>query len=141
MEMAEPTGGDLRALLLRRQAADLEQASRMIIESGRIDEVIDVARQYAGGASAAIPTSRLPHLCRGSRLPMWTGHSKSSLPLESIGRCVRDPQAAPLRVPIPAVGGRFVPASDSSPTAYDGTNIWGNMTYASRDPRRREYSH
>src|SRR5271155_4671938 len=33
LELAQPSGGDLRALLLRRQAADLEQASRMIVDS------------------------------------------------------------------------------------------------------------
>jgi len=67
LEMAGPTGGDLRALLLRRQAADLEQASRMIIQSGRIDEVIDVARQFAAQASAAI--SHLPTATSLSRFP------------------------------------------------------------------------
>ncbi len=67
LEMAEPTGGDLRALLLRRQAADLEQASRMIIQSGRIDEVIGVARQFAAQASAAI--SHLPTATSLSRFP------------------------------------------------------------------------
>jgi geranylgeranyl pyrophosphate synthase len=54
LELAERRGGDLRALLLRRQPADLEQASRMIIDSGRIDEVIEVARRYAEEAAAAI---------------------------------------------------------------------------------------
>jgi heptaprenyl diphosphate synthase len=54
LELAQPNGGDLRALLLRRRAADLEQASRMIINSGRIDEVIDLARRYAAEASLAI---------------------------------------------------------------------------------------
>src|ERR1700722_7691601 len=54
LELAQPSGGDLRALLLRRQAADLEQASRMVVSSGRIDEVIEVARQYATEAAAAI---------------------------------------------------------------------------------------
>ncbi len=54
LELAERHGGDLRALLLRRQHHDLEQASRMIIDSGRIDEVIEFARQYAGAAAVAI---------------------------------------------------------------------------------------
>jgi heptaprenyl diphosphate synthase len=54
LELAEHHGGDLRARLLRRQLPDLEQASRMIIDSGRTDEVIEVARQYAGDAAAAI---------------------------------------------------------------------------------------
>jgi heptaprenyl diphosphate synthase len=67
LEMAEPTAGDLRALLLRRKGADLEQASRMIIESGKIDEVIDIARQYADEAAAAI--SHLPTAASLSRFP------------------------------------------------------------------------
>jgi heptaprenyl diphosphate synthase len=54
LELARPSGADLRVLLLRRQAADLEQASRMIINSGRIDEVIDVAREYAAKAATAL---------------------------------------------------------------------------------------
>jgi geranylgeranyl pyrophosphate synthase len=54
LELNQPSGGDLRALLLRRQAADLEEASRMIIDSARIDDVIEVARQYAEQAAAAI---------------------------------------------------------------------------------------
>jgi heptaprenyl diphosphate synthase len=54
LELASPNGGDLRVLLLRRRAADLEQASRMIVNSGRIDEVIDIARRYAAEASATI---------------------------------------------------------------------------------------
>jgi heptaprenyl diphosphate synthase len=54
LELAQPSGGDLRALLLRRQDADLEQASRMVVDSGRIDDVIEVARQYANRAAAAI---------------------------------------------------------------------------------------
>ena len=54
LELAERHGGGLRALLLRRQLPDLEQASRMFIDSGRIDEVIEVARQYAGDAAATI---------------------------------------------------------------------------------------
>ena len=54
LELAERHGGDLRALLLRRQHPDLEQASRMIIDSGRIEEVIEVAHQYATDAAAAV---------------------------------------------------------------------------------------
>jgi heptaprenyl diphosphate synthase len=54
LELTEHHGGDLRALLLRRQHPDLEQASRMIIHSGHIEEVIEVARQYASDASAAV---------------------------------------------------------------------------------------
>ncbi len=54
LELAERHGGDLRALLIRRQHPDLEHASRMIIDSEHIDEVIEVARQYAGDAAAAI---------------------------------------------------------------------------------------
>jgi heptaprenyl diphosphate synthase len=68
LELAQPKGGDLRALLLRRQAVDLEQASRMIVNSGRIDEVIDVARQYAAEASAAI--ADIPGASNLSRFPL-----------------------------------------------------------------------
>jgi heptaprenyl diphosphate synthase len=65
LELAQPSGGDLRALLVRRQTADLDQASRMIITSGRIDEVIEVARQYAEEAAAAIAEDpRATHLSR-----------------------------------------------------------------------------
>lgn len=67
LELAQRTGGDLRALLLRRQAADLEQASRMIVDSGRIDEVIDIARGYALEASAAI--AEIPGTSALSRFP------------------------------------------------------------------------
>ncbi len=67
LELAQPNGGDLRALLLRRQAADLEQASGMIVNSGRIDEVIDVARKYAAEASAAI--ADIPGASNLSRFP------------------------------------------------------------------------
>jgi heptaprenyl diphosphate synthase len=69
LELAQPNGGDLRALLLRRQAADVEQASRMIVNSGRIDEVIDVARQYAAEASAAI--ADVPGTSDLSRFPLF----------------------------------------------------------------------
>ncbi len=54
LELAGPSGGDLRALLLRRRSSDLEQAARMILNSGRIDEVIETARQYAAESAAAI---------------------------------------------------------------------------------------
>jgi geranylgeranyl pyrophosphate synthase len=54
LELAEPMGGDLKSLLAYRREADLEQATRMIIGSGRIDEVIEIARQYAGEAADAI---------------------------------------------------------------------------------------
>ncbi len=54
LELAQPSGGDLRALLLRRETADLAQASRMIVNSGRIDDVIEVARQFGEKAAAAI---------------------------------------------------------------------------------------
>jgi geranylgeranyl pyrophosphate synthase len=67
LELAQPSGGDLRALLLRRQAVDLEQASRMIIESGRIDDVIAVARQYAQDAAAAL--AQVPAAASLSRFP------------------------------------------------------------------------
>jgi len=67
LELAQPNGGDLRALLLRRQAADLEQASRMIVNSGRINEVIDIARQYATEASAVI--ADIPGASNLSRFP------------------------------------------------------------------------
>ena len=54
LQLRQPQGGDLRVLLLRHQTADLEQASRMIVNSGQIDEVIEIARQYAAEAAAAI---------------------------------------------------------------------------------------
>jgi geranylgeranyl pyrophosphate synthase len=54
LELAQPSGADLRALLVRRQAADLEQASRMITNSGRIDEVIEIAHRYSDDAAGAI---------------------------------------------------------------------------------------
>jgi heptaprenyl diphosphate synthase len=54
LQLGQPQGGDLRVLLLRRQTADLEQASRMIVNSGQIDEVIEIARHYAAEAAAAI---------------------------------------------------------------------------------------
>ena len=67
LELAGPVGGDLRALLLRRQTADLGQASRMIVKSGRIDEVIEAARQYADRAVAAI--AEVPGSTSLSRFP------------------------------------------------------------------------
>lgn len=67
LELAQPRGGDLRALLLRRHTADLEQASRMIVNSGRIDDVIELARQYAEEAAAAI--AELPGANHLSRFP------------------------------------------------------------------------
>lgn len=67
LELARPTGGDLRALLLRREAADLEQASRMIVRSGRISDVIEVARQYADRAAATI--AEVPGTTTLSRFP------------------------------------------------------------------------
>ena len=60
LQRARPNGGDLSALLLRGQAGDLEQASRKIVNSGRIEQVIDVARRYAAEASAAIADIRGP---------------------------------------------------------------------------------
>ncbi len=54
LELADRRGGDLRGLLLRRQPADLEQASRLVLESGRVDEAIGAAREYAASASTAI---------------------------------------------------------------------------------------
>lgn len=68
LELADPGGGDLRALLLRRQRADLEQASRMILSSGRIDEVIDIAGQYAVESAAAI--AEVPGASGLSRFPI-----------------------------------------------------------------------
>ena len=67
LELAGPNGGDLSALLLRRQAVDLEQASRMIVNSGRIEQVIDIARRYAAEASAAI--ADIPGASNLSRFP------------------------------------------------------------------------
>src|ERR1700722_18887521 len=54
LELAQPSGGDLRALLLRRQDVDLEQASKMMVNSSRIGDTIELARQYADAAAAAI---------------------------------------------------------------------------------------
>jgi heptaprenyl diphosphate synthase len=67
LELARPNGGDLRALLLRRRAGDLERASRMIVNSGRIEQVIDIARRYAAEASAAI--AGIPGASNLSRFP------------------------------------------------------------------------
>jgi heptaprenyl diphosphate synthase len=67
LELARPSGGDLRALLHRRHAADLAQASRLIVNSGRIDDVVEVARQYAKEAAAAI--AEVPRATRLSRFP------------------------------------------------------------------------
>jgi heptaprenyl diphosphate synthase len=67
LELGEANQGDLRALLLRRQASDLEQAARMIVDSGRIGEVIEVARQYAEEAAAAI--AEVPGATSLSRFP------------------------------------------------------------------------
>ncbi len=69
LELAETHGGDLRALLVRRESSDLEQAARMIRQSPRMDEAIDIAREYAEAASDAIAEvagstsalSRFPH--------------------------------------------------------------------------------
>lgn len=67
LELADPSGGDLRALLLRRHSADLEQASRLILNSGRIDEVIEIARQYAAASATAI--AEVPGASKLSRFP------------------------------------------------------------------------
>lgn len=68
LELAQPHGGDLRVLLLRRRTGDLEQASRMIVNSGQIDEVIEIARRYAVGAAAAI--TDVPGASTLSRFPL-----------------------------------------------------------------------
>jgi heptaprenyl diphosphate synthase len=65
LELADPSGGDLRALLLRRQSADLEQASRLLLNSGRIDEVIEIARHYAAASATAI--AQIPGASKLSR--------------------------------------------------------------------------
>ena len=67
LELAQPSGGDLRVLLLRRQTADLEQAFRMIVNSDRIDEVIELARQYAADAAKAI--AEVPGASNLSKFP------------------------------------------------------------------------
>jgi heptaprenyl diphosphate synthase len=67
LELAEAAGGDLRALLVRREATDLEQATRLIVRSGRIDEVLEIARQYARSASAAV--AQVPGATRLSKFP------------------------------------------------------------------------
>jgi len=68
LELAQPQGGDLRVLLLRRQTADLEQASRMIVNSGQIGQVIGIARKYAAEAAAAI--ADVPGALALSRFPL-----------------------------------------------------------------------
>jgi geranylgeranyl pyrophosphate synthase len=68
LDLAQPRGGALRVLLLRHQAADLEQASRMIVNSGQIDKVIEIARQYAAEAAAAI--TDVPGASTLSRFPL-----------------------------------------------------------------------
>jgi heptaprenyl diphosphate synthase len=67
LELAGPSGGDLRGLLHRRQAADLAQASRLIVNSGRIDDVIEIARRFAEEAAAAI--AEVPRATHLSRFP------------------------------------------------------------------------
>lgn len=68
LELADCRGGDLRALLKRRSPADLQQVTRMIVESGRIDEAIDAARAYAAAAATSIDI--LPRTTRTfSRFP------------------------------------------------------------------------
>ena len=54
LELADHRGGDLRALLVRREPGDLEQASRVTVGSGRVDEAIEAARRYAAQATDAI---------------------------------------------------------------------------------------
>jgi len=54
LNLSEPSGGDLRALLVRKNPEDLEQAARMVIASGRIEETVELARQYGEAASASI---------------------------------------------------------------------------------------
>jgi heptaprenyl diphosphate synthase len=68
LELADPSGGDFRALLLRRQGDDLEQASRLILSSGRIDEVIEIARKYAAASATAI--AEVPGASNLSRFPL-----------------------------------------------------------------------
>jgi geranylgeranyl pyrophosphate synthase len=58
LELAHGRDGDLRALLVSRQPADLERASRVTVRSGRIAEAIEAAREYASLATTAI--SRVP---------------------------------------------------------------------------------
>jgi heptaprenyl diphosphate synthase len=65
--LTDPSGGDLRALLLRRQPADLDQASRMILNSGRIDEVIETARHYA--AESAFAVTQVPGASQLAKFP------------------------------------------------------------------------
>jgi heptaprenyl diphosphate synthase len=67
LELADPESGDLESLLAYGQAADLEQVTRMIIRSGRVDEVIDIARRYADQAADAI--AEIPGAARLSSFP------------------------------------------------------------------------
>ncbi len=67
LELARPTAGGLRALLRRRRASDLEHASRVIVTSGRVADVIEVARRYADRAAVSI--ARVPDATLLSRFP------------------------------------------------------------------------
>jgi heptaprenyl diphosphate synthase len=58
LELAGHRNGDLLAMLRRRGATDLEQATRLVVANSRVDETIALARQYAERACAAIV--RLP---------------------------------------------------------------------------------
>ena len=68
LELAQPSGGDLREHSCTvGTLLDLAQASRLIVNSGRIDDVIEAARQYAKEAAAAI--AEVPRATRLSRFP------------------------------------------------------------------------
>ena len=54
LALQDAQAGDLRALLDRRQPVDLEQATRIVIATGRVNETIDLARRYAAAASQAV---------------------------------------------------------------------------------------
>jgi heptaprenyl diphosphate synthase len=70
LELADGQGGDLRVLLQRRASIDLDQASRMVRGSSRIEETIEIARKYAKAATDALADvsgspaalARFPHL-------------------------------------------------------------------------------
>jgi heptaprenyl diphosphate synthase len=54
LELAEARDGQLARLLLSHQPSDLEQAARLVIASGRLEQTKVFARQFAANASTAI---------------------------------------------------------------------------------------
>jgi geranylgeranyl pyrophosphate synthase len=54
LALQDAQADDLRAFLERRRPIDLEQATRIVIAAGRVDETITLARRYAAAASQAV---------------------------------------------------------------------------------------